>query len=87
MRFTRVPDGGPNEYMDPVTKDVFTNASRLMVLKPTGARPGLQTATAQQLQQLVPLSAALPQEACGLSGGRGAGCRASFAAPVLVHDQ
>ncbi|KAI3437726.1 hypothetical protein D9Q98_000174 [Chlorella vulgaris] len=36
VRFTRVPDGGPNEYMDPVTKDVFTNASRLMVLKPTG---------------------------------------------------
>jgi hypothetical protein len=36
VRFTPVPDGGPNEHMDPVTKDVFTNASRLVVLKPTG---------------------------------------------------
>ena len=38
MRFTRVPGGGPHEYMDPVTKDAFTNASRLILLKPTGAR-------------------------------------------------
>ncbi|KAL4451668.1 hypothetical protein ABPG75_007330 [Micractinium tetrahymenae] len=36
VRFTPVPDGGPHEYMDPITKDVFTNASRLVVLKPTG---------------------------------------------------
>jgi hypothetical protein len=36
VRFMPVPDGGPNEHMDPVTKDVFTNASRLVVLKPTG---------------------------------------------------
>jgi hypothetical protein len=36
VRFTRVPDGGPHEHMDPVTKDVFTNSSRLVVLKPTG---------------------------------------------------
>jgi nitric oxide synthase-interacting protein len=38
VRFTRVPDGGPHEHMDPVTKDVFTNSSRLVVLKPTGGR-------------------------------------------------
>ncbi|EFN55862.1 hypothetical protein CHLNCDRAFT_145441 [Chlorella variabilis] len=36
VRFTPVPDGGPHEYMDPVTKDIFINASRLVVLKPTG---------------------------------------------------
>lgn len=36
VKFTPVPDGGPHEYMDPVTKDGFTNASRLVVLKPTG---------------------------------------------------
>ena len=36
VKFTPGPDGGPHEYMDPVTKDGFTNASRLVVLKPTG---------------------------------------------------
>lgn len=37
VRFLPVPDGAPHEYMDPVTKDAFTNASRLIVIKPTGA--------------------------------------------------
>ncbi|PSC69552.1 Nitric oxide synthase-interacting [Micractinium conductrix] len=36
VKFTPVPDGGPHDFMDPITKDVFTNASRLVVLKPTG---------------------------------------------------
>lgn len=34
--FTPVPGGGAGEYMDPVTRDPLTNASRLVVLKPTG---------------------------------------------------
>eukprot|EP00887_Chlorella_sp_A99_P001825 scaffold19.g1825.t1 len=36
VRFTPVPGGGPTEYMDPITRDPFTNASRLVVLKTTG---------------------------------------------------
>lgn len=36
VKFTRVPGGEPHEYMDPVTRDRFTNASRLLLLKPTG---------------------------------------------------
>lgn len=36
VRFTPVPGGGPHEYMDPVTRDPLTNASRLVLLKPTG---------------------------------------------------
>lgn len=40
VKFTPVPDGGPHEHMDPVTKDTFTNASRLLVIKPTGALHG-----------------------------------------------
>lgn len=36
LKFTPVPDGGPHEFMDPVTRDLFTNASRLVLLKPTG---------------------------------------------------
>jgi len=40
VKFTPVPDGAPHEYMDPVTKDGFTNASRLVVLKPTGEGVG-----------------------------------------------
>lgn len=40
VKFTPVPDGGPTEYMDPVTRDPFTNASRLVVLKPTGGWVG-----------------------------------------------
>lgn len=36
VRFTPVPEGEAGRHMDPVTKDVFTNSSRLMVLRPTG---------------------------------------------------
>jgi nitric oxide synthase-interacting protein len=36
VKFTRVPGGGPNDYMDPVTRDLLTNASRLLLLRPTG---------------------------------------------------
>lgn len=39
VRLTRVPEGQSGFAMDPVTKDTFTNASRLVLLKPTGARP------------------------------------------------
>ena len=39
VRFTPAPGAaGPHEHMDPVTQDVFTNASRLVVIKTTGAR-------------------------------------------------
>ena len=36
VRFTRVPEEDSGVYMDPVTKDTFTNASSMVVLKPTG---------------------------------------------------
>lgn len=36
VNFTRVPEGEDGFAMDPVTKDTFTNASRLAILKPTG---------------------------------------------------
>lgn len=36
VKFTPMPDGGPDEFMDPVTRDPLTNASRLVLLKPTG---------------------------------------------------
>ncbi len=36
VRFTRVPEEDSGVFMDPVTKDTFTNASSLVVLKPTG---------------------------------------------------
>ena len=36
LKFKRDPQGGPHEYIDPVTGDSFTNASRLIVLKTTG---------------------------------------------------
>ncbi|KAF8059185.1 TCAF2 [Scenedesmus sp. PABB004] len=36
VKFTPVPEGEPGRHMDPVTKDTFTNASRLVVLAPTG---------------------------------------------------
>ena len=36
VKFTHIPDGGPGEYMDPVTRDPLTNASKLVLLKPTG---------------------------------------------------
>lgn len=35
MKFTEVP-GEEHLYMDPITKDVFTNASKLVLLKATG---------------------------------------------------
>ena len=37
VRLTRVPEGQTGFAMDPITKDTFTNASRLVLLKPTGA--------------------------------------------------
>ena len=36
VKFSSMPGGGAAEYMDPVTRDPLTNASRLVVLKPTG---------------------------------------------------
>ena len=36
VKFTPVPGGDPHEYMDPVTRDPFTNATHLILLKPTG---------------------------------------------------
>ncbi|DBA91104.1 TPA: hypothetical protein ACH3X1_016068 [Trebouxia sp. C0004] len=36
VRFTRVPEEDSGVFMDPVTKDNFTNASSLVVLKATG---------------------------------------------------
>jgi nitric oxide synthase-interacting protein len=36
VKFTPVPGGEPGEYMDPVTRDPLTNASKLILLKPTG---------------------------------------------------
>lgn len=37
ITFTPVPGGEPHEFMDPVMRTPLTNASRLVVLKPTGA--------------------------------------------------
>ena len=36
VRFTPVPEGESGLHMDPVTKDTFTNTSKLVVLRPTG---------------------------------------------------
>ncbi|KAK9832517.1 hypothetical protein WJX81_004354 [Elliptochloris bilobata] len=36
VQLTRVPEGQTGFAVDPVTKDTFTNASRLVLLKPTG---------------------------------------------------
>ncbi|KAG7667570.1 hypothetical protein Ndes2526B_g03573 [Nannochloris sp. 'desiccata'] len=36
VNFTPVPGGEPGEYMDPVTRDPLTNASKLILIKPTG---------------------------------------------------
>lgn len=36
VHFATVPGGGEHEYMDPVSRDVLTNASRLLVIKPSG---------------------------------------------------
>lgn len=36
VKFTPVPKGEAGRWMDPVTKDTLTNASRLVVLAPTG---------------------------------------------------
>ena len=38
VKFTKVPEEDSGVYMDPVTKDTFTNASSIVVLKPTGKR-------------------------------------------------
>lgn len=35
-KFTPVPEGEGGLYMDPITKDTFTNANKLVLLKPTG---------------------------------------------------
>lgn len=37
VKFVRTPEEDSGVYMDPVTQDTFTNASSLVVLKPTGA--------------------------------------------------
>ena len=36
VRLTPTPGGGPTDFMDPITRDPLTNASRLVLLKPTG---------------------------------------------------
>ncbi|KAL6769034.1 hypothetical protein ACKKBF_B17225 [Auxenochlorella protothecoides x Auxenochlorella symbiontica] len=36
VALTPLPDGAAQEFMDPVSRDPFTNATRLMVIKPTG---------------------------------------------------
>jgi hypothetical protein len=36
VNFTRVPEDQTGYAMDPVTGDTFTNASKLVVLRPTG---------------------------------------------------
>jgi nitric oxide synthase-interacting protein len=36
VKFTRVREGESGHYMDPITHDTFTNASKLVVLVPTG---------------------------------------------------
>ena len=36
VKFAHVPEGESGVHMDPITKDNFTNASALVVLKPTG---------------------------------------------------
>ncbi|KAG2422207.1 hypothetical protein HXX76_016207 [Chlamydomonas incerta] len=36
VRWTPVPDGEPGKHMDPITKETFTNSSKLVVLAPTG---------------------------------------------------
>ena len=42
VRFTRVPEEDSGVFMDPVTKDTFTNANALVVLKPTGKSHGVK---------------------------------------------
>ncbi|GFR51939.1 hypothetical protein Agub_g14460 [Astrephomene gubernaculifera] len=36
VRWTAVPEGECGKHMDPITKETFTNASKLVVLAPTG---------------------------------------------------
>lgn len=36
VKFTRVREGESGLYMDPVTMETFTNASKLVVIAPTG---------------------------------------------------
>ncbi|WIA18381.1 hypothetical protein OEZ85_009843 [Tetradesmus obliquus] len=36
VKFTPVPEGESGRFMDPITKDTFTNTSRLVVIAPTG---------------------------------------------------
>lgn len=36
MHWTPVPEGEPGKHMDPITKETFTNSSKLVVLAPTG---------------------------------------------------
>lgn len=41
IKFTRTPEEDSGVYMDPVTQDTFTNASSLVVLRPTGGHYSL----------------------------------------------
>lgn len=36
VKLTPAPGGGSSEFMDPVTRDPLTNASRLILVRPTG---------------------------------------------------
>jgi hypothetical protein len=40
VKFTRVREGEGGMYMDPVTLETFTNASKLVVIVPTGRTGG-----------------------------------------------
>ncbi len=51
VRFSRVPEEDSGVFMDPVTKDTFTNASSLVVLKSTGQC--VRTDCQQALQALL----------------------------------
>lgn len=50
VRFTRVPDDKDGYAMDPVTKDTFSNANKLVVLRPTGDSPKFALQLEQQLK-------------------------------------
>ncbi|KAJ9505509.1 hypothetical protein QJQ45_020863 [Haematococcus lacustris] len=45
VRFTKVPGDKEGRHMDPVTKDIFTAATKLVALKPTGDVVALDTWT------------------------------------------
>ena len=59
VKFTRTPEEDSGVYMDPVTQDTFTNASSLVVLRPTG-----KLATCTILRLLFPEAKLLVAHIC-----------------------